>query len=65
MIGKINQAKMYCDSGNVQLDSIVNYKLSEAAEKDINIELITKLPEIIEADMGDMVTVLEIYLIMP
>lgn len=58
MIGKINQAKMYCDSGNVQLDSIVNYKLSEAAEKDINIELITKLPEIIEADMGDMVTVL-------
>lgn len=58
MIGKINQAKMYCDSGNVQLDSIVNYKLSEAAEKDINIELNTKLPEIIEADMGDMVTVL-------
>lgn len=58
MIGKINRVKMYSTSGNVQLDSIVNYKLSEAAEKDINIESDIKLPETLETDMGDMVTIL-------
>lgn len=58
MIGRINKVKMYSKSGNMQLDSIVNYKLSEASEKNIDIKSDIKLPETLKIDMGDMVTIL-------
>ncbi len=58
MIGRINSVKLYSKSGNMQLDSIVNYKLSEASEKNIRVESDIKLPETLQTDMGDMVTIL-------
>lgn len=58
LVGKLNKVKMYSSSGNIQLDSIVNYKLSEANEKDIEVSSDVKLPNECHIDMNDMVTIL-------
>lgn len=58
MLGKLNEVRLYSTSGNMQLDSIVNYKLSEAADKKINVEADIKLPETLEINMDDIVTIL-------
>lgn len=58
MLGRINEVRMYSTSGNMQLDSIVNYKLSEADDRKINVESDIKLPEKLEINMGDIVTIL-------
>ncbi|WP_216563979.1 sensor histidine kinase [Eubacterium sp. MSJ-13] len=58
LVGQLNKVSMYSSSGNIQLDSIVNYKLSEAREKNIEVTSDVTLPNACHIDMNDMVTIL-------
>ena len=37
LTGKLKETCVYSNSGNIALDSIINYKLSEAKSKDIKV----------------------------
>lgn len=57
LTGKLKETFVYSNSGNIALDSIINYKLSEAKSKDIKVSSSIVLPENLNAEMEDMVTI--------
>jgi len=44
ILGDVNKSEMLCDTGILAIDSIVNYKLSDIKNDNIDVELIIKLP---------------------
>ncbi|MFQ9514235.1 MAG: ATP-binding protein [Eubacterium sp.] len=58
LTGKLEETSVYSNSGNIALDSIINYKLSEAQNKNIKVSSNIVLPENLNAEMEDMVTIL-------
>lgn len=57
LTGKLKETFAYSNSGNIALDSIINYKLSEAKSKDIEVTSNIVLPENLNAEMEDVVTI--------
>lgn len=55
---KLNQTKMYSETGNLAIDSIINYKLSQAQEKGGNITTHISIPENLNINEDDMVVML-------
>lgn len=56
--GKIDKTDTYCHSGNVAVDSIVNYKLSFACEKGIDIRTDISIPPEIIIEDDDIVIII-------
>lgn len=56
--GKLIKNNIYSVSGNFAIDSIINYKLSEAEEKGITVAADIALPESIDVEDDDMVVIL-------
>ncbi|WP_302626466.1 sensor histidine kinase [uncultured Eubacterium sp.] len=56
--GKIGKTDTYCQSGNVAVDSIVNYKLSFAHEKGIDIRTDISIPPDIIIENDDIVIII-------
>lgn len=56
--GKIGKTDTYCQSGNVAVDSIVNYKLSFASEKGIDIRTDISIPPEIIIEDDDIVIII-------
>lgn len=55
---RIEQTKTFSNTGNIALDSIVNYKLSNAVEQNIKIVSNIVLPKDIKVKSDDMVTII-------
>ena len=55
---KITSEEIYSQSGNVAVDSVINYKLSKAANKNINVTSKIVIPEKINIDTKDMITII-------
>ena len=58
MTDKLNSTKMYSQSGNIVIDSILNYKLSKAEKQGVNVRANVVLPEKIEIEDDDIVIIL-------
>lgn len=58
MTGQLNIEKEYVDSGNFELDSIINYKIYEAISKGITVDSNVKIPENLSVSTYDMNVVL-------
>ena len=54
----INKSEVYSDTGNVALDSIINYKLKNAKQDDIEATLKIFAPSMIGIEAPDIVTIL-------
>ena len=55
---KMNQLKVHSSSGNLAIDSVVNYKLNRAVEKGIQVRTDIILPEYTFMDEDDIVVIL-------
>lgn len=55
---KIEYVKAYSRTGNVILDSVINYKLSKAQEQGIDVTAEIKLPDRIQMEDDDMVVIM-------
>lgn len=55
---KLSQTLTYSNSGNVALDSVINYKLTKTAKSGILVESNVVIPEDISFDEDDMVVIL-------
>ena len=55
---KIEYVKAYSRTGNVILDSVINYKLSKAQEQGIDVTAEIKLPDKIQMEDDDMVVIM-------
>ena len=55
---KLSQTLTYSNTGNVALDSVINYKLTRAAKSNILVESNVVIPEDISLDEDDMIVIL-------
>lgn len=58
IVDKMNQSDLYSSSGNLAIDSVINYKLSRAVEQGIDVNADIALPEGIAVDEDDVVVIL-------
>ena len=58
LIGKMQDVSVYSSTGNVAVDSVINYKLSEAERKDIEVTSQIFLPSQLDVETEDMVGIL-------
>lgn len=58
LIGKMQDVRTYSSTGNVAVDSVINYKLSEAEQKGIEIMVQILFPEHIASEIEDIVAIL-------
>lgn len=56
--GKLERVKMYSETGNIAVDGIINYKLTEAETNRIEVYCHVVLPESINIQEDDMIVVL-------
>jgi len=55
---KVSTDTIFCDTGNTVIDSIVNYSFRNASAQGINVKVLAKIPEKIEMNVADIVTIL-------
>ena len=55
---RLEQIKTYSMTGNIAIDSVINYKMTQAYENNISVETDIAIPEKLEADEDDMAVVL-------
>lgn len=58
LISRINDIKVYSQTGNIVIDSIINYKLSQAADNGINIIYDIQIASDMAIEDDDMVVIL-------
>ena len=58
LTGKLNQSSAYSNTGNIVLDSIINYKLTEASKNNIDISFHILLPQNLNISNEDTITIL-------
>ena len=58
LIGKMQNAEIYSSTGNIAIDSVINYKLGVAKERNIDVRAQIVLPEQMDLEMEDMVAIL-------
>ena len=55
---RLEQIKTYSMTGNIAIDSVIDYKMTQAYENNISVETDIAIPEKLEADEDDMAVVL-------
>jgi len=58
LIGDIEKSEIYSDTGNLAFDSIINYKLRNASNDHIKVNLEVFVPPILSFEIIDIVTIL-------
>ena len=58
LIGEVNSESDYSSTGNIPFDSIVNYKLRNARENDIELKITVNIPKKLKIDVTDIVIIL-------
>lgn len=58
MIGKLKFDEIYSKTGNIKIDSVINYKLSKIAELGANVVCNTKIPKDVRFENVDMVIII-------
>ena len=58
LLDDIEQSEIYSDTGNIAFDSVINYKLRNAKNADISLELNLAVPPTLSVEMADIVTIL-------
>ena len=56
--GKLNTKTLYSTTGNISIDSIINYKLQKVGNEQIHVEAEIAVPEELNMDISDSITVL-------
>ena len=56
--GSIEKTDVYSNTGNIAIDSIINYKLKDIESKNINLDLRVAVPPEIDVEVSDIVTIL-------
>lgn len=57
-IKKLNSTRLFSQTGNIAIDSVINYKLSMAQEKEINVEASATSPETINIEEDDLIVLI-------
>ncbi len=57
LIGEVGDYPIYSDTGNTAFDSIINYKLRNAKEKNINLQINIAVPPKLNIDVSDVVAI--------
>jgi len=58
LIGELEESEVYSDTGNITLDSIINFKLKSAKEDGIGVSLGLFVPAVIDVEASDIVIIL-------
>jgi len=58
LLEDVNESELYSNTGNIAVDSIVNYKLKDAKRDGIELELNIFIPPTIDIETVDIVTIL-------
>ena len=58
LIGEIEKSEVYSDTGNIALDSIINFKLRSAKEDGVKISLDLFAPSVINIETADIIIIL-------
>ena len=58
LLGSIGKVKPLCTTGNVAFDSIINYKLRDAASQGIRLDIALAIPAAIDMELSDTAVVL-------
>ncbi|MDR2600338.1 MAG: GHKL domain-containing protein [Oscillospiraceae bacterium] len=58
LIGDISKSDIYSDTGNIAFDSIINYKLRNAKDDDIRLDVSVIIPPELNIEVSDVVTIL-------
>lgn len=57
LIGEVGDYPIYSNTGNTAFDSIINYKLRNAKEKNINLQINIAVPPKLNIDVSDIVVI--------
>jgi sensor histidine kinase YesM len=58
LLGNISASEVYSDTGNIALDSIINFKLKNAVEDNVKLEISILAPPVLDVEAVDIVTIL-------
>ena len=58
LLGNIDEGEVYSTTGNIAFDSIINFKLKNAAEDNIKLDLSLFIPAVINIEIADIVIIL-------
>jgi len=58
LLGGIAETEHYSATGNIAIDSIINYKLKDAAQENIKLELRLQVPPELNVELSDMAAIL-------
>jgi len=58
LLGDVSKDEVYCDTGNIAFDSIINFKLKNAKERNIRPKLHMSIPRTLNIEVSDIVTIL-------
>jgi len=58
LIGNIDESEVYSSTGNVAFDSIINFKLKNASEDNIKLDLSLFIPPVVNIEIADIVIIL-------
>ncbi|MCL2718046.1 MAG: GHKL domain-containing protein [Lachnospiraceae bacterium] len=58
LLGEIEVSEVYSETGNIAFDSIINYKLRNARQDNIQLDVSLFIPQVISIEVTDVVTIL-------
>jgi sensor histidine kinase regulating citrate/malate metabolism len=58
LLGDIKESEVYCNTGNIAFDSIINFKLNNAGEENIKPEITVSVPAALNIEVTDIVTII-------
>jgi sensor histidine kinase YesM len=58
LLENVEESETYSDTGNIAIDSIINFKLKNAKEDNIKLDLMIAVPPAINVEVVDIVTIL-------
>ena len=58
LLGDIDKGEVYSDTGNIAVDSIINFKLKDVVERNIQTDVDVFVPPTLNIEVADIVTIL-------
>jgi len=58
LLGDIEESELYSDTGNIAFDSIINFKLKNAKDDNIKLDISVAVPRVMNIEVPDVVAVL-------
>jgi len=58
LVGDINDSEIYSGTGNIAFDSIINFKLKNAIDDDIKLDIDVRVPSALNIEASDVVIIL-------